>query len=75
MRLKRKKTMFIHANQPLFTSFYIKEYLFFAEVAMSQRWSAIFCATVGIVGDLYPADHLRDRRELQKLMKTSKAMI
>ena len=33
--------MFIHTNQPLITSFYI----FFAEVAMSQRWSAIFCAT------------------------------
>ena len=45
MRLKRKRTMFIHTNQPLFTSFYIKRYLFFAELAMSQRWSAIFCAT------------------------------
>ena len=28
MRLKRKKTMFIHTNQPLITSFYIKKYLF-----------------------------------------------
>ena len=33
--------MFIHTNQPLITSFYIKKYLFFAELAMSQRWSAI----------------------------------
>ena len=37
--------MFIHTNKPLMTSFYIKRYLFFAELAMSQRWSAIFCAT------------------------------
>ena len=42
---RREKTMFIHTNQPLITSFYIKTYLFFAELAMSQRWSAIFCAT------------------------------
>ena len=45
MRLKRKRTIFIHTNQPLFTSFYIKRYLFFAVLVMSQRWSAIFCAT------------------------------
>ena len=38
----REKTMFIHTNQHLFTSFYIKKYLFFPELAMSQRWSAIF---------------------------------
>ena len=37
--------MFIHTNQLLITSFYIKKYLFFAELAMSQRRSAIFCAT------------------------------
>ena len=41
----REKTMFIHTNQPLITSFYIKRCLFFAELAMSQRWSALFCAT------------------------------
>ena len=41
----QKKPMFINTNQPLITSFYIKRYLFFAELAMSQRWSAIFCAT------------------------------
>ena len=44
MRLKRKRTMFIHTNQPLITSFYIKRYLFFAELGMSQHWSAVFCA-------------------------------
>ena len=44
MRLKRKRTMFIHTNQPLITSFYIKKVPIFAELAMSQRWSAIFCA-------------------------------
>ena len=37
--------MFIHTNKPLITSFYKKKYLFFAELAMSQYWSAIFCAT------------------------------
>ena len=37
--------MFIHTNQPLITSFYIKKVPIFAELAMSQRWSAIFCAT------------------------------
>ena len=36
MRLKRKRTMFIHTNQPLFTSFNLKKYLFFAELAMSS---------------------------------------
>ena len=44
MRLKGK-TIIINSNQPLITSFHIKKYLFFAELAMSQRWSAIFCAT------------------------------
>ena len=44
MRLKRKK-MFIQTNQPLFTSFYIKKYLFFAELAVSQRLFAFFCTT------------------------------
>ena len=44
MRLKRKRRMLIHTNKPLVT-FYKKRYLFFAELAMSQRWSAIFCAT------------------------------
>ena len=37
--------MFIHTNHPLITSFYIKRHLFFAKLATSQRWSAIFCAT------------------------------
>ena len=37
--------MFIHTNQLLITSFYIKRYLFIAELAMSQRWSVIFSAT------------------------------
>ena len=37
MRLERKRTVFIHTNQPLITSFYIKRYLFFAKLAMSQR--------------------------------------
>ena len=45
MRLKRKKTMFIHTNSLLITSFYIKKVPIFAELALSQRWSAIFCAT------------------------------
>ena len=45
LRLKRKKTMFIYTNQPSITSFHIKKYLFFAELAMSQPWSAIFRAT------------------------------
>ena len=43
--IEEKKKMFIYTNQPLITSFYIKKYLFFAESAMSQRWSAIFYAT------------------------------
>ena len=38
--------MFIQTNQSLKTSFYIKRYLFFAESAMIQRWSAFFCAAV-----------------------------
>ena len=45
MRLERKRTMFIQTNQPLITSFYIKKVPIFAELAISQRWSAIFCAT------------------------------
>ena len=45
MRLERKRTMFIHTNQPLIASFYKKRYLFFDELTISQRWSAIFCAT------------------------------
>ena len=44
MRLK-KKTMFIHTNQPLIRSFYIKKVSIFAELALTQRWSEIFCAT------------------------------
>ena len=37
-RLERKITMLIHTAQPLITSFYLeKKYLFFAELAMSQR--------------------------------------
>ena len=35
--IEEEKTMFIHINQPLITSFYIKKNLFFAELAMSQR--------------------------------------
>ena len=42
---REKKTMFIHTNQPLIPSFYIKKYLFIAELAMSQRRSTIFCET------------------------------
>ena len=42
---EREKTMFIHTNQPLITSFYTKKVSIFAELAMSQRCSAIFCAT------------------------------
>ena len=45
MRSERKRTMLIHTNQPLITSIYIGRYLFFAELLMSQRWSAFFCAT------------------------------
>ena len=41
---REKRTIFIHINQRLITSFYIKRY-FFAELAMSQRWSVILCAT------------------------------
>ena len=35
--IEEKKKMFIHTNQPLFTSFYLKRNLFFVELAMSQR--------------------------------------
>ena len=38
--------MFIHSNQPLITSFCIKKGTFLAELAMSQRRSAIYCETV-----------------------------
>ena len=41
----REKTMFIQTNEPLITSFYVKKVPIFAESAMIQRWSAIFCAT------------------------------
>ena len=34
MRLKRKRTMFIHTNQPLITSFYIKKHFFL----LNRRW-------------------------------------
>ena len=57
MRLKRKITMFIHTNQPLITSFYIKKVPIFAELAMSERWSTIFCATGAWGGK--PIGHLR----------------
>ena len=50
MRLERKRTMFIHTNQPLITWFYIKKVPIFVELAMSQRWSAIFCATGALGG-------------------------
>ena len=40
-----EEEMFIHTNQPLITSFYIKEVPIFAELAMGQRWSANFCTT------------------------------
>ena len=40
MRLERKKTMFIHTHHSV-----EKRYLFSTELAVSQRWSAIFCAT------------------------------
>ena len=36
--------MFIHTNQPLITSLYLKKIPIFVELAMSQRWSAIFYA-------------------------------
>ena len=36
--------MFIHTNQPLITSFYIKKVPNFPQLAMSKRRSAIFCA-------------------------------
>ena len=51
--------MFIHTKQPLITSFYIKRYQLFAELAMSQRWSTIFYETgvlrsipIGLIWDL-----------------------
>ena len=45
MRSERKWTMLIHTNQPLITSIYIKNVPIFAELVMSQRWSALFYAT------------------------------
>ena len=44
MRYKRK-TMFFHTNHPIIISFYLKKIPLFAELAMSERWSAIFCVT------------------------------
>ena len=72
MRLKRKRTMFIHTNLPLISWFYIKRYLFFAELAMSQRWSAVFCATGawgGIpIGRLrFKVPHIEIRKLFNKL--------
>ena len=32
-------------KQPLITTFFVQKRYFFAKLAMSQRWSAIFCAT------------------------------
>ena len=37
--------MFIHTNERSITSFYIKRYLVFVQLAMSKRWSVIFCVT------------------------------
>ena len=42
MRLTKRKNNVIYTNQPLITSFYIKRSLFFAKLAISQRWCAIF---------------------------------
>ena len=50
MGSETKITIIIHTNQPLITSIYIKEIPIFAELAMSQRWSAIFCATSALGG-------------------------
>ena len=41
--------MFIHTNQTLVKSFYIKKVPIFPKLPMSQRWSAIFC-TKGVRG-------------------------
>ena len=41
--------MFIHTNQRLIGSFYVKKVPIFSELAMSKRCSAIFCAT-GVLG-------------------------
>ena len=40
MRLDRKRTMFIHTNQPLITSFYIKKVLIFCRVSADPQFSA-----------------------------------
>ena len=49
--------MFTHTNQPLITSFYIKKVPIFAELAIRQRGSAIFRATVVLGGK--PIEPLR----------------
>ena len=41
--IEEKKIMFIHTN--LNNIILCKKGTFFAELAMSQRWSEIFCAT------------------------------
>ena len=41
----REKNDVYSTNQPLITSFYIKKVPIFAKLAISQRSSAIFCAT------------------------------
>ena len=58
--------MFIHTNQPLISSFYIKRCLFFAELAMSQRWSALFCATGAWGGK--PIGRVRVYKQLQVVL-------
>ena len=67
MRLKNKK-MFIHTHQPFVRIFMLKKYLFFAELAISQRWSAIFCAT-GVWG-VKPIGRVR----MRNIYRNSKAL-
>ena len=45
VRLKRKKTMFIHTNQPLITSFYIKNVPIFCWISDESALIRNFCAT------------------------------
>ena len=45
MRLKRKKRCLFRKTNLQSHHFIEKRYLFFADLAMSQRWYAIFCAT------------------------------
>ena len=59
-------SIFIHTNQPLITSFYIKNVPFFAELAMSQRWSAIFCSTA--VWGSKPIGRMRVNRPIEVWM-------